>query len=274
MSEYNTRHEDDWSGRHVRIRFEMILSAVVFFIVARYGSDEVRLPIIGLQSEIKDGFLMWASLAFTVFSGVSLLTRSYYEKMLWPKEELSTRKEIDTFSSDFESLSQTALELEFTDKENIADTFKQLGGEYEQIKLLNLKTNRFLQFLSDLFHENGMNSPVHPKFWAKVVPLMATVNDSSNKLSSFSDLAKNTKGNIRATGSTHEAIHDDTTREYRQLIDSLGALKPEIEERRRALKQLAFTKLLQREVLSYGLPMLTALVLVLFGLASKFCGCL
>ena len=273
VSGYKNRHEDDWSGRHVRIRFEMVLSAVVFFIVAKYGSTEVRLPIIGLKSEIKDDFLMWAALGFSIFSIIALLTRSHYEKMRWPKEELSNRREIAKFENDFLEIQKISTSLGLDDSRSVKDTSEYLAASFKEIKNLNLKTNRFLGSLSDLHSENGFDSPVHPKFWAKTVPMMASVNTASNAILKHASHAHASESTKTVMGTSSASIHDSVNLLYSTLLEGLDALKPEIEERKNALLKLAFTKVFQREILSYGLPILTVTLLILSGLYCKFCGC-
>ena len=273
MSEYKDRHEDDWSGRHVRIRFEMVLSALAFVIFARYGAEEIRLPIVGTKSVLSDDFLMWASLVFCIFAIVSLLARSHYEKMRWPKEELSNKKEIDILERDFLEIKAASNALKFSENDDSKVTFKKLCEESDDIQQLNLKSIRFLQFLSDLFSEEGMNSPVHPKFWAKTVPLMAQVNSASNALSRNSTNAVNAKNSQSVVHPPYDKMHSEVRDAFSKLVDGLNALEPEIVERKSALVKIAFTKVFQRELLSYGFPILTAISLLIFGFYSRFCVC-
>ena len=68
-------------------------------------------------------------------------------------------------------------------------------------------------------------------------------------------------------------MHSEVRDAFSKLVDGLNALEPEIVERKSALVKIAFTKVFQRELLSYGFPILTAISLLIFGFYSRFCVC-
>lgn len=258
------RVDTDWSSRHVRLRFEMLVSAIIFFFVASYGTQVVNLPFINLPQNVDGSIVLWLSLGFAAFAMISFVVRSQYERALWPKHELSNTREITKFYNDFCAIETNFLKMKVESQED-AEFLEAVYHKKNDIKKFGYLTNTFMQLLTDLHEENGLNSPVHPKFWGKVVSEFSRFNRHSNRISDISEDLNFEHGRFITRSYNLVSVQDIVTDMQKKLRLDLKTITPEITERVDYLKRHSKIKWFQTQFLSVAVPTFTASIFVFFG---------
>ncbi len=264
------RDDNDWSSRHVRIRFEMVLGAIMFYLLANHGIDSVNFPFLKLPKDFNEPLLIWGAFAFSLFSIISFLLRSQYERDLWPKQDLITKKEITKFENDFQELQslKTGVVINEDDDTNF---LHELFGKSEAIRNYSHLIGTFMQTLNRLHEENGVNSPVHPKFWSKIVASFSSINDSSETLSTRASSLKFEHGAFHSGSYAIDAVAENYRHNQEKLLVELDKISDDLNERVKALRKHSKVRWIQTNVLSVVLPTLLALALVALGLAAIVC---
>ena len=258
------RIDNDWSARHVRLRFEMLISAVVFYLVSLHGIGVVNLPFIKLPKNFDQNTFICLALGFAVFALISFVVRSEYERALWPKQELLKHHEITQFSNDFKNIKNEFFQL-IIEEEGVNNFLVKFHKKQNEIRQNNYSISVFQQLLSDLHEENGVNSPVHPKFWSKMVLDFERIRKISDDLYSLSNLLelKNDKFSIYMRNLS--SVPDDVRKYQDRIKINFKNISPQMNERVSYLYKYSKIKWFQTQFLSVVVPVLTASVFIFLG---------
>ena len=82
----------DWSGRHVRLKYQMVISSLLFYLYETTTVTEINfLGMMKLsQSAMQEKTFFMMLFGFAIFSALAFITRSIYEKSKWS----SLRKDV------------------------------------------------------------------------------------------------------------------------------------------------------------------------------------
>lgn len=258
------RVDNDWSARHVRLRFEMLISAIVFYLVSLHGVGVVNLPFINLPKNFDQNTFICLSLGFAVFALISFVVRSEYERALWPKQELLKHQEITQFSNDFDNIKNEFFEL-ISEDEGVNNFLNKFHKKRNEIRKNNYSISVFQQLLSDLHDENGVNSPVHPKFWSKVVLDFERIRKISDDLYSLSNQLELKNGKFSVYMRNLISVPDDVRKYQDEIKINFKNISPQMNERISYLYKHSKIKWFQTQFLSVVIPVLTASVLIFMG---------
>ena len=259
------RIDNDWSARHVRLRFEMVIAAISFFLVSRYGAATIDLPIIKLPENFDDDILKFAILAFALFSWVSFIVRTAYEKSQWPHQELVKHSEITAFSKKAKDALKDQSGLALNNKELDAALIELISRKDEIRATANAVAS--LKRDIDEFHdESGVNSPVHPKFWSRVRTRMQRAGQYSSAMAARAQDLEIKHGRVTGGSFRLEAVPDNYQDNLSKLNVELKQLRADLRERTRELHFQSVIRRVQTDLLSVWCPTVLAIVLVSVGL--------
>lgn len=246
----------------------MLVSSLVIFLMSIYGVEKLKFPFFSLESQVDQNFIYYGVLGFSIFSITSFIVRSQYEKDLWPRIELSRQSEIKRFESDFKKIISQYKILDRV--ESLSSLSQHEAIEYSnKLTELDYHASLFLSELSEQHEENGVLSPVHPKFWRKAVKLFAEVVKQINFLSSL--VEKFTAPiNGMVVKSEQEAHLKGVQSTTSLALAALDAAKPEISERISKLRLHSFYRWFQTYFLSVYVPVIVSILLVVFSFIGIF----
>lgn len=261
------RVDNDWSSRHVRLRFEMVTASIIFYLVANHGVKVIDLPFVNLPDDFNPNLLYGLSLAFSLFAIISFVTRSQYERALWPKQELIASKEIDRLEKEYQRLPANLSSIKI-DEEIFDEFLRKLIDKKDALRSFDYSISAFALTIDDMHSENGVNSPVHPKFWHKIVSLLDEAKKHSSALLSRATGIEFEHGEFASQSYRLEAIPENYLENYEGLSQTLSKITPEISERVGALKKHSLVRRFQTTILSIWIPGGLSVIAVILGIYS------
>lgn len=85
LGQEKLEENSDWSSRHVRLKFQMVLATFFFFVVVVF--DPVSINLIGLEIFLDDTLssrlLFWIGLIYCLFAILAFVIRSFFEYSKW-----------------------------------------------------------------------------------------------------------------------------------------------------------------------------------------------
>lgn len=261
------RIDNDWSSRHVRLRFEMVVTSIVFYLVANHGPGVIDLPIIDLPKDFDARVLYFSTFMFSVFAAISFFTRSRYERALWPKQELIDVTEIKNLDKEYQTLVSKLTAIQISKKDE-NDFFHDLIAMEDQLRAYDYSISSFAMTINDFHDENGVNIPVHPKFWNKIVLLLNAAKRHSSFLLERANGVKLEYGEFNSQGYTLAAIPENYRKNYEGLSQILSKITPELKDRINSLKRHSYIRRFQTTILSVWVPGILSILLLLLGTCS------
>lgn len=262
------RVDNDWSARHVRLRFEMIVSSVLFYLIGSYGAETVNLPIITLPKIFDERLLISLALGFSIFTILSFFVRSQYERSLWPKQELVAWSEINQLKNEYTSILSN-LEKTLNNKHELNDFLSELLNMRQDLTAFDYSLTSLTSLaltIKDLHEEKGVNNPVHPKFWAKIVTLLGIANRHSSFLYERVSELECKEGRFISVAYSLKEIPSGYSQNREALVQTLNKITPEFLERIEALKKFSIIRKFQTTILSVWIPICFSGALVVFGI--------
>ena len=125
-------NKEEWSSRHVRLKFQMITAALVAFACATYGIKDVDvLGIINLEEQPSPLVLTFGFYGFAIFSMFGFLSRTMFERKNFAKLHAAYALE---FSKIDTQLRLACDESDKLDKKTVDSVFSKLPDEHEIVK--------------------------------------------------------------------------------------------------------------------------------------------
>jgi len=275
--------DNDWSGQHTRLKFQMFGSSVVFYLLAKYQVDEMNLLGIFKFSKTPDNSkLSLVVLLFGIFSLVSFVLRSMNESSHWPSKHKDARliakslvsdlplvkQRVEELLSDgtvkirkYGSLTETPLNdarLAFKEAEEILKGFRPLIGKNE---LQKQRISRLKEIMQEI------RSGEHPDLdrldssWAEVYAIEGSLRHAVGQSSYIFP-----KDGV-VTGQALNALNSSST-----ILDTLVEREVTYSKTVKNVSFSTFKRLclirIQNLVLAVGMPIVASITFLILGLIS------
>jgi len=282
----------DWSGRHVRLKYQMIVSALALYLIVCTKISGLNLfGIILYEKEFPKELFTWALFSFSLFSILAFVLRSLFESSRWS----SLRKDISNLVSnirenellmqdvfDFEENKAFAAELLSTIEEpndefgdEFYTKFQKLNFEVREGKLWQLNFS-LSEINNDLKNLRDSLEHIRPGYHPKVTAYENSLRKVSNAVSYIMSSAENVERDLKEISSgrsRHKDIVQNIIR-HKNAVDDVGENLPKLIPSSQLIMRGENVRRLiywtQNVGFSVVLPVLTAISLIIFSIINKF----
>jgi hypothetical protein len=132
----------DWSPRHVRMRYEMLLVSTIIFMIGKYEVESFKLSPVKLAKNEGsiENFAFWILAIYFVFLLVSIVIRSRYEENHASSVHFELSDKIEKFKTGFSLSSNSLKSISEAELKNVFEKTKVIHDE-----LTSLRSNIRLQ---------------------------------------------------------------------------------------------------------------------------------
>ena len=109
----------DWSSRHVRIKYQMLLSAIFVYCVAKFPISEINTfgvvkfkTVSSEKSLISPEAVFWVALSFAIFGMISFISRTVFERIPRSQSEADEFIHSNLYYSDLKTVNRLIKKIE------------------------------------------------------------------------------------------------------------------------------------------------------------------
>ena len=282
----------DWSGRHVRLKYQMMVSSLVLYLLVGTKIEDINLfGFIKYEGDFPEGQFFALLLVFSIFSVFAFILRSFFESSRWSSLRKDMRNVVanikineslvkDVF--DFQEKRALALEVlslieEPNDdfSEEFVDKFNQLRFEKRTGKLRQLN-DAISNINNDISNLKNSLEHIRPGYQPEITDYSTSLSKISGQLSTLFNSIENVERELddsRRSKTEYERIRNNLLR-YSDAIVSINETFPELNPKSDVLKRNEFRRaimyLSQNIGVSVIFPVCSAIALIGFSLAIQF----
>lgn len=144
MAEPKVETAEEWSSRHIRLKFQMVISCLVAASYLAYGAKDLRvLGFIELDRQPSDKTLIFLLTSFAIFSIISFVSRTVFEqKSLKPPHKTfdieirEIEEPVMLFTTSVIDIDLFQLKVSIRELENYVETSKLGESQSNEIEIL------------------------------------------------------------------------------------------------------------------------------------------
>jgi len=245
----------DWSGRHVRLKYQMIISALVLYLIVCTEITGLNLfGIILYDNEFPKELFIWMLFSFSLFSILAFILRSVFESSRWS----SLRKDMSNLVANIRANEELARDVFKSDKNRVFaveivklieepnDEFsEEFNSKFEQLnfEVREGSLNHFRGAISDISNDvkdlRNRLEHMRPGYHPKLTEYENSLSKISYAISTVTHSAENVERDLKEISSgpsRHRDIFNNLLR-YRNAIVEISKFLPELEPKSKFIQR-------------------------------------
>ncbi|MEP3654091.1 MAG: hypothetical protein ABJO36_04260 [Litorimonas sp.] len=282
----------DWSGRHVRLKYQMMVSSLALYFLL--GTDVESISLFGFINygdSFPEEIFFKMLLGFSFFSVLAFILRSFFEQSRWS----SLRKDMTNLVANikanealindvfkFKEQRAFALDIVSSVSEPNDDFSEEFVSKFDQLKFENYEgtLNELRGAIGRINNDatNLKNSLEHirPGYHPRLTEYQNSLMKVSRQSTTISNAVENVEREIKRieqSGTAYKEIQSNLIR-YRNAIVALIDFLPELAPKSDTLQKTEFRRGLIYSAQNLGfsvfLPLFSAVALIALSLVHKF----